>query len=116
MSLTTLAQPARERKPLFSGSPIAHVARVAPGRFAVLKNTYSLVSSERVEFLRVPAKKDEGTLPASVRMGVDGQMNACCLLLWVRRYFEVVEVPSDGQPRMRACANLWLRFNLLNTT
>ena len=44
--------------------------------------------------------------------GVDGQTNVCCLLLWVRRYFEVVEVPSDGQPRMRACPNLWSRFNL----
>ena len=41
------------------------------------------------------------------------------LLLRVHRYFEVVEVPSDGQPRMRVSENsvveVWAEHDLAST-
>ena len=73
MSLTTLAQPARVRKPLFSGSPIAHMSpRVASGRFAALKTPIALSPVSALSFCVSPRRKIWLTSATSPGVGANG--------------------------------------------
>jgi hypothetical protein len=73
MSLTTLAQPALVRKPLFSGSPMAQMSpRVASGSFAALKMATALSPVRALSFCVSPRKKSWLTSATSAGVGTNG--------------------------------------------